>query len=139
MPAKDKYHDHVRRILEKDGWEITHDPYFIKLGRRKGYIDLGAERTFIGAEKGKEKILVEIKSFLGMSDLDQFEDALGQFLVYRPAVMKKEPDRTLYLAIPKEFDQSFFDDDYFVEIAELYEVKMLVFDEDKEEIVSWKK
>ncbi len=139
MPAKDKYHDHVRRILEKDGWAITHDPYFIRLGRRKGYIDLGAERSFIGAEKGKEKILVEIKSFLGMSDLDQFEDALGQFLVYRPAVMKKEPERTLYLAIPKEFDQSFFDDDYFVEIAELYEVKMLVFDEDKEEIVSWKK
>lgn len=139
MPAKDKYHDHVRRILEKDGWVITHDPYFIKLGRRKGYIDLGAERSFIGAEKGQEKILVEIKSFLGMSDLDQFEDALGQFLVYRPAVMKKEPNRTLYLAIPKEFDESFFDDDYFMEIAELYDVKMLVFDEDVEEIIKWKK
>ena len=103
MPAKDKYHDHVRRILEKDGWEITHDPYFIRLGRRRGYVDLAAERSFIGAEKGTEKILVEIKSFLGLSDLDQFEDALGQFLVYRPALMKKEPDRTLFFSHSQRF------------------------------------
>lgn len=54
--AKDKYHDHVRTALENDGWIITHDPYKIMIGRRRGYIDLGAE--LIGAEKDAEKIAV---------------------------------------------------------------------------------
>ena len=60
MPAKDFYHDTVRHALEKDGWEITHDPYFMRIGRRKGYVDLGAE--MVAAERGTEKIAVEIKS-----------------------------------------------------------------------------
>jgi hypothetical protein len=60
--AKDKYHNHVRIALENDGWTITHDPYKIMIGRRRGYIDLGAE--LIGAERETEKIAVEIKSFL---------------------------------------------------------------------------
>lgn len=139
MPAKDKYHDNVRKALEFDGWEITHDPYYLKLGRRKGYIDLGAKRMILGAEKGSEKIAVEVKSFLGMSDLDQFEDALGQFLVYRPALNKIEPERILFLAIPNDFYQSFFDDSYFVEIAELYDLKMCIFDETNSKIILWKK
>ena len=61
MAAKDKYHKQVRLALEKEGWHITHDPYFIRLGKRKGFIDLGAET--IGAERGLEKIAVEIKSY----------------------------------------------------------------------------
>ena len=96
--AKDKYHYQVKEALEKEGWTITHDPYFIRLGKRKGYIDLGAE--MIGAERGKEKIAVEIKSFSGVSDVDEFEDALGQFLLYKLALDKKEPDRILFLAMP---------------------------------------
>ena len=57
MPAKDLYHDTVRIALEKEGWIITHDPYFVRLGKRRGFIDLGAE--MIGAERGIEKIAVE--------------------------------------------------------------------------------
>jgi XisH protein len=47
--ARDKFHYEVRTALEKEGWTITHDPYKVMIGRRKGYIDLGAE--IIGAEK----------------------------------------------------------------------------------------
>jgi XisH protein len=133
--AKDKYHQQVREALEKDGWTITHDPYKIMLGRRKGFIDLGAE--ILAAEKGMQKIAVEIKSFLGASDLYQFEDALGQFLVYLPALSKKEPERTLYLAVPEEFHDNFFEDAYFLEIAELYRLKMLIFNEKNNSIVKW--
>jgi hypothetical protein len=32
MPKKDLFHDNVRAALEKEGWIITHDPYFIRLG-----------------------------------------------------------------------------------------------------------
>ena len=127
--------DHVRFALEKDGWTITHDPYKIMIGRRRGYIDLGAE--FIGAEKATEKIAVEIKSFLGLSDLDQFEDAIGQFLIYLFALTKREPDRILFLAIPHLFYESFFDDPFFVELAQHYNLKIAVFDQNQPLILKW--
>lgn len=57
--AKDKYHFLVKRLLENDGWLITHDPFKIMLGKRRGYIDLGAEKLIIAAEKSNEKIAVE--------------------------------------------------------------------------------
>ena len=108
--ARDKYHQIVRIALENDGWIITDDPYKIKLGRRRGYIDLGAEKAVIAAEREGDKIAIEIKSFLGQSDLDDFEDALGQFLIYWRALKIKEPDRVLFLAVPNGFYKRFFDD-----------------------------
>ena len=133
--ARDKYHQEVRIALEKEGWTITHDPYKIILGRRKGYIDLGAE--IIGAEKGTQKIAVEIKSFLGVSDLDQFEDALGQFLIYLFALNKSEPERVLFLAVPKEFYENFFSDPFFVELSAHFQVKLLIYEEKECIIKQW--
>ena len=40
MPKKDKYHDQVRNAIEKDGWTITHDPLYFKIGRKEVFIDL---------------------------------------------------------------------------------------------------
>jgi hypothetical protein len=68
MAAKDIFHDLVKQALQNEGWSITHDPFKIMLGRRRGYIDLGAEKEVIAAQKGNEKIAVEIKSFIGHSD-----------------------------------------------------------------------
>lgn len=129
----------VRNLLEADGWKVTHDPYFLMLGKRRGFIDLGAERILLGAERKGEKIAIEVKSFLGLSDVDQFEDALGQYLLYKPALLEKEPERTLYLALPISFYNSLFDDSYFQKIAQLYDLKMLIFDEKSEIISEWKK
>ena len=129
----------VRNLLEADGWKVTHDPYFLMLGKRRGFIDLGAERILLGAERKGEKVAIEVKSFLGLSDVDQFEDALGQYLLYKPALLEKEPERTLYLALPISFYNSLFDDSYFQKIAQLYDLKMLIFDEKSEIISEWKK
>lgn len=137
--AKDKYHQVVREALEKEGWLITHDPYFLMLGKRRGFIDLGAERELLAAEKGTEKIAVEIKSFLGYSDVDQFEDALGQYLLYKPALSDKEPERTLYLAMPITFYKNLFEDAYFQQVLQLYDVKVITFDETTKTILTWKK
>jgi len=41
--AKDFYHDTVKQALQTDGWQITHDPYLVELGKLRGFIDLGAE------------------------------------------------------------------------------------------------
>ncbi len=135
--AKDKYHDLVRAALENEGWRITHDPYRIKLGKRRGYIDLGAEKPMIAAEKGGAQIAVEVKSFVGHSDLDDFEDALGQFLIYWRALKVKESGRELYLAVPKNFYARFFDDAFFIDTAQYFDVKMVIFNEKEPIIEKW--
>ncbi len=60
--ARDKFHQEVRQALIKDGWTITDDPLYIKVGKIPIHIDIGAEKL-IGAEKEGEKIAVEIKTF----------------------------------------------------------------------------
>ncbi|WP_237741211.1 XisH family protein [Geminocystis herdmanii] len=63
------------------------------------YVDLVAEKLFI-AEKQDQKIAVEIKTFASISEVYALEQALGQYLLYRSVIKRKEPDRKLYLAIP---------------------------------------
>jgi hypothetical protein len=136
MPAKDAYHHIVRTALEKESWQITHDPLRLVLGRRKGYVDLAAEKL-LAAQRGTRKIAVEIKSFLGASTLDEFEDALGQFLIYKVALEADEPDRQLYLAVPVSVYTDFFDDPFFTGILKRYSVQLLIFDEEQQTIVQW--
>lgn len=110
MSAKDLFHEAVRKALEKEKWVITNDPLMVKFGKDKVFIDLAAERV-LTAEREGEKIAVEIKSFLGESELFDYHTALGQFLNYRLVLESSEPDRTLYLAVPIETYQSLFSRD----------------------------
>jgi hypothetical protein len=107
MSAKDKFHDAVKNALVKDGWTITHDPFRLDFGFTDTYIDLGAEK-FITADKDDEKIAIEIKSFISKSELYEFYTALGQFLGYRMALKRVEPERVLFLAVPKETCNNLF-------------------------------
>ena len=68
--AKDVYHNTVRRALEADGWTITEDPLTLKFGEQNVSVDLGAEAP-VGAERGGQKITVEIKSFLSPSPITE--------------------------------------------------------------------
>jgi hypothetical protein len=110
MSAKDFYHNTVRDALDKDGWKITHDPLEFRVGVIVR-IDLAAEQL-ITAEKGVEKIAVEVKSFLAGSTLAEFHGALGQYINYRRALRRREPDRVLYLAVPLGIYNSFFAIDF---------------------------
>lgn len=101
MAAKDIYHQHVRRALEKDGWTITDDPLPLQWLGRTLQVDLGAERV-IAAQRDEEKIAVEVKSFVSPSPIEDLRDALGQFVIYREALLTKNPERQLYLALREE-------------------------------------
>lgn len=68
---------------------------------------MAAERL-IAAERGGEKIAVEIKSFIGTSAISDLHTALGQFLNYRIMLEVNQPDRLLYLAVPLETYETFF-------------------------------
>lgn len=107
MAAKDRFHDAVKQALQKEEWVITADPLILKIDKVKFEIDLAAEKVF-AAQKAGRKIAVEIKSFLNTSAVTDFHSALGQFLNYRLGLQMNEPDRTLYLAIPLDIFESFF-------------------------------
>ena len=79
--AKDIIHDQVKNALIKDGWTITHDPYTIDYEEVNMYADLGAERT-IAAEQDGQKIVVEVKSFVKRSPMQDFKEAIGQYIIY---------------------------------------------------------
>lgn len=136
MTAKDIFHDEVRKSLEKEKWIITDDPMFIRSLGINFYVDLAAERI-IGIEKEGQKIAVEIKSFVAASAVAEFHKALGQYMNYRLALQKQEPDRPMYLAIPKDTYETFFKIEFVQAAISEYRIALIVFDPEKEVIVKW--
>ena len=138
MSAKDIFHNTVRSALEKDGWTITNEPLFLKPSQEVTMkVDLAAEKL-LSAQKGNQKIAVEVKSFVGLSAISEFHTAVGQFLNYQVALEKLQPERILYLAIPTDIYQEFFTDSFVEEVVNRYQIKLLVFHVQKEEIALWK-
>jgi hypothetical protein len=135
--AKDIFHDTVKTALQKDGWVITHDPYRLRYGVADVYIDLAAQEA-IAAEKEGRKIAVEVKSFAGSSTISEFHTALGQFLNYRIAIeVSDEPERILYLAIPTDTYQMFLRFEPAKTVIERYEVRLIVYNSNREVIDQW--
>jgi hypothetical protein len=136
MPAKDAFHEVVKIALQKDGWQITHDPYTLQAGTLELYIDLGAEKV-VAAEKDGQKIAVEIKSFIGPSKISQFYTALGQFISYRAALQQQETDRILYLAVPSNVYDSFFTIGFIQSLVQQSQVHLMIYDIEQEAIAQW--
>jgi hypothetical protein len=111
--AKDRFHNAVRTALEKEGWIVTADPYELSVGEVDFEIDLAAE--MLAAERAGEKIAVEIKSFIGRSNVADFHTALGQFINYQFALEEVDPQRKLYLAMSEAIYNSFGSSGFVVE------------------------
>lgn len=136
MPARDFDHQHVRRVLQMDGWIITHDPLRLRWGMRDLYVDLGAERL-LAADKGALKIAVEIKSFVGASIVDDIEKALGQFTLYLDVLERVDPQRTLYLAVSAAVYDEVFDDPLGQLLLAKRRINLLIYHSEKETIAQW--
>jgi hypothetical protein len=136
MPAKDIYHDSVKKALIKAGWTITHDPYVLTFGQRDVFVDLGAEQL-LAAERGTEKIAVEVKSFQGVSDIRDLEIALGQYVFYRSLLVRFEPERKLFLAVPASVFASTLDEPIARPVIEDLAVALIAFDPQQEVITKW--
>jgi hypothetical protein len=136
MAKRDLYHKHVKHALIKDGWTITHDPFPLKIGTRNLAADLGAERL-ISAEKGHQKIVVEVKSFVGTSDVRELQQAVGQYDMYLRILNNQHSDRRLYLAIPISAFQTLFT----IELGQLFLrdefLRLIVFNPKQEVITQW--
>jgi hypothetical protein len=125
--ARDLYHSHAREALEKDGWKITDDLYRMSVDDVDYEIDLGAEEL-VAAKKDGEIIPVEIKSFLGRSTISEFHRAVGQFVDYHVALEIFEPNRVLYLAVPKATYDTFFQKRVIQNPLKRIDAKIIVYD-----------
>ena len=134
--AKDVIHEPVKKALEKANWTITDDQYTMVYAEFTVYADLAAERI-IAAERGKEKIAVEIKSFLRRSAVQDIKDALGSYEMYQAFLAEIEPDRKLYLAISAKA----YHDTFRLEAVQLlmkrFAIPLIVVDVEQQEVVVW--
>jgi XisH protein len=135
--ARDIYHQHVKEALIKDGWTITHDPYYLDIATPSPLeIDLGAERL-MSAEKGSEKIVVEVKSFLNRSLTYDFYGAYGQFRIYRRGILQTDPDRILFLAIAKDVFIEIQQRTFYMDLIRDEKIYLLIFNPLNNTIDSW--
>ncbi len=139
MPAHDRDHAAVVAALVADGWTVTANPLHLRYSGDDlyvDYVDLAAERL-IAAEKGPQRIALEIKSFSGPSELADLHIAVGQFVVYREVLADIDPQRDLYLAVTEQVRVEVFE----TGVARLMlarQIRRLVsYDPDKKEIVQW--
>ena len=138
MAALDKYHQSVINALIKDGWIITDNPLKLQVGKRNLSIDLGAERSLIGAEKGVRRIAVEIKTFGGASPVADLQQAVGQYGMYEIVLAEADPERELYLAISREARDSIFSEELGRLMLEKRIHRLLCVSVEDEDIIEWK-
>jgi hypothetical protein len=132
MSRKDTYHDLVKSALMKQGWRISHDPYFLQSDPKLS-IDLGAERI-IAADKNRDKIAVEVKSFIADSQVTELQRSVGQYGIYRELLKIQEPDRELYLAVPIDAFENIFSRQVGKVAINSFKLKLIVFSFDEEEL-----
>ena len=135
--AKDIYQYQVKEALIKDGWTITHDPYYLDIDNPAPLeIDLGAEKL-ISAERGNERIVVEVKSFLNKSLTYDFHLAYGQFRIYRRGLLKTDPTRVLFLAMAKDVFSEIQQRSFYMDLIKEENINLLIFDPLNKIIESW--
>jgi XisH protein len=137
LSAKNIHHDAMIDALKADGWTITADPLTLQVGERDLYIDLAAERAIIGAEKGSERIAVEVQSFLNPSAVRNLEEALGQYLLYRVILARQQPDRPLFLGVSGEVYDGILSEPLGQIVLTDLNIRVLVFDPATRKVLRW--
>jgi len=136
--TKDLYHDVVKVALENEGWKVTDDPLTFRVGEIGFRIDLAAEKILI-ADKEDEKIAVEIKTFIQQSHLHAFYEAIGQYDNYFFALEDYEPLRVLYLAVPIDVCQDFFQKPFIQKVVSRKNIKLIIYNPIDTMFLLWKK
>lgn len=134
--AKDIIHVAVKQALIKDGWVILADPYPLQYAEFSLRVDLAAERK-LTIEWTARRIIVEVKSFVGLSFIHQFQQAIGQYSMYRDAIELNGLDYEVYLAVSSEAYQDNFQQTAVQNSIRKHDLKLVVVDIDEEEVLLW--
>lgn len=137
MSARNIHHQEVVEALKADKWTISHDPYRLPFADRDLYVDLGAERATLAAEKEGQRIAVEIQSFLNQSPIRALQESLGQYELYRAVLAQHESGRVLYMAVSQETYKAVLCREIGQFVLTTFRVKLLVFDAQNRRVVRW--
>ena len=135
MPAKDRYHEAVKRALLKAGWRIEREQITFILEGRHVQMDLKiSDPRFPESAPA----YVEIKSFLSRSPMDDLSLAIGKYAMYRIILDELELNTTtLYLAVPLEAYQGILKERIGVLMRQRVGVVLLVVDVVQEVVKEW--
>lgn len=76
-------------------------------------------------------------SFLSPSPIEDLRDAIGQFVIYREALLTKNPERRLYLALREEVYAEIFAQPEGEILRKRAAINILIFNAQNEEVVKW--
>ncbi len=134
--ARDLFHQDVKEALIKEGWTVTDDPLTFKIGKMQVQMDLGAERL-IAAEKGSERIAIEIKTFGNLSFITALYEAVGKYIIYRNVLKRLQPDRMLFLALPETIFERFFEESFIQETVQEERINLILYNQSDKLITRW--
>lgn len=135
MPAIDSCEPQVIRAMEKAGWQVTHQPYPVRISRNEGII---ADARLRHTARKRQIIVLEVKCFPeNRPTLDEFYRATGQYILYRNMLILKGVSTPLYLAIPTTVYESFFTRKSIQATVNDAKIKLVVIDIAIEEVVKW--
>ena len=89
------------------------------------------------AERGSERIAVEITSFVADSPVRDLQEAVGQFVVYRALLSLAEPDRLLFLGVSTRVYDSVLSEPLGQLVVDEVRLRVLVFDPHQQRVVQW--
>ena len=133
MPAKDYYHDTVIHALRKAGWSRITEQITIIVEDRRLWIDIRASR-----EAEDVAVFIEVKGFERMpSPVAYLANAAGKYAMYRAALNYLKVDLPLYMAVPVSAYRGILSEEISIQTLKHNQIRLLVFDPEREEIVRW--
>jgi hypothetical protein len=127
----------VKNALIKDGWTITIDTCPLEYEDVELYPDLAIEKI-ISENQKQRKIIVEITSFISSSLIKDFQNALGQYILYRNLIqLSQNESQEIYLAVKDEIYETFFQRKSIKTVVQLNQLALVIINTEKEEIVQW--
>jgi Holliday junction resolvase-like predicted endonuclease len=133
MPAKDRYHDAVKRALLKAGWKVEDEQFTITVGERNLWVDLVASK-----DNPSLVILVEVKELADVdSAIEALANAIGKFVLYSTALHLVQLSWPLYLAVTIASYNGILSQTIGREVRQKMQIPLIVFDQMREEIVQW--
>jgi len=116
---------------------VSQQPYAIRIDQsRKTYVY--ADLRLQHYQNRQSIIVTEVKCFAeNRPSFDEFYQAIGQYITYRNALILNSIDSPLYLAIPSEIYSTFFQKALVKSVINDSQVRLIVVNLEKEEIVLW--
>jgi hypothetical protein len=138
MPAIDQCEPIVITAPQKEGWRIRNRPYAAKTHEnRLEYVF--ADLRLTHRSDARTLIVVEVKWFPDeRSFWNDFYQAIGQYVVYRRALLMNDVDVPVYLSISSAIWEKFQDISVIPRVMDEIRVKMSVIDFEKAEVMLWK-